>query len=87
MACVNAARADLARLTAAIAAKPALEITVDLVGREIRFDGRKIPLTMRDSARDALVHGRWDPIGELLEGATAVAATASRLPYLAAPQK
>ena len=87
LACVNAARADLARLTAAIAAKPALEITVDLVGREIRFDGRKIPLTMRDSARDALVHGRWDPIGELLEGATAVAATASRLPYLAAPQK
>ncbi len=87
LACVCATRADLARLAAAIAANPALEITVDLVGREIRFDGRKIPLTMRDSARDALVHGRWDPIGELLEGAAAVAATASRLPYLAAPQK
>jgi len=42
---------------------------------------------MRDSARDALVHGRWDSIGELLEGREAVIATASRLPYLAVPQK
>ena len=87
LACVSAARTDLARLAAAVAAQPALEIAVDLVAREIRFDGRKISLTMRDSARDALVHGRWDSIGELLEGREAVAATASRLPYLAIPQK
>jgi 3-isopropylmalate/(R)-2-methylmalate dehydratase small subunit len=42
---------------------------------------------MRETAREALVQGRWDAIGELLEGREAVAATASRLPYLAAPQK
>lgn len=87
LACVSAARADLSRLTAAVAANPALEIAVDLVAQEIRFDGRKIKLTMRDSARDALIHGRWDSIGELLEGRDAVAATASRLPYLAPFQK
>ena len=87
LACVSADRADITRLTAAVEANPALEVTVDLVAREIRFGGQAARLTMRDSARDALVHGRWDPIGELLEGAEAVVATARKLPYLAVPQK
>lgn len=87
LACVSATRADIERLTAAVAANPALELTVDLVAQEIRVGGQKVKLTMRDSARDALVHGRWDSIGELLEGREAVVATASRLPYLSAPQK
>jgi 3-isopropylmalate/(R)-2-methylmalate dehydratase small subunit len=30
------------------------------------------------------VNGRWDAIGELLEGAAAVKSTAAKLPYLAA---
>ncbi len=85
--CVSAARADIARLTAAVEANPALDVTVDLVAQEIRFGGQTVKLTMRESARDALVHGRWDPIGELLEGGVAVAATASRLPYLSVLQK
>ncbi len=85
--CVSARRDDIARLTAAVEANPAVEVTVDLVAQEIRFSGQTIKLTMRDSARDALVHGRWDPIGELLEGADAMAATARELPYLAVPQK
>ncbi len=87
LACVSSDRADITRLTAAVEANPALDVTVDLVAREIRFGGQTAQLTMRDSARDALVHGRWDPIGELLEGAEAVLATASKLPYLAVPQK
>ena len=87
LACVSADRADIARLTAAVEANPALEVTVDLVLQEIRFGGQSAQLTMRDSARDALVHGRWDPIGELLEGTEAVVAAASRLPYLVVPKK
>jgi len=85
--CVSATRADIARIEAAIAANPAVDITVDLAAQVIRFDGQAAKLTMRDSARDALVHGRWDSIGELLEGREAVIATASQLPYLAVPQK
>jgi 3-isopropylmalate/(R)-2-methylmalate dehydratase small subunit len=87
LACVCAARADIAQLAAAVAAKPALEITIDLVAAEMRYAGRVVKVAMRNSARDALVHGRWDSIGELLEGREAVVATASRLPYLVAPQK
>ena len=87
LACVSAKREDIARIAAAVQADPAVEITVDLAGGRIRFGGQEVPMTMRESARDALVHGRWDPIGELLDGREAVAATAGRLPYLAVPQK
>ncbi len=86
LACVSASRADIERIAAAVKANPAMEVTVDLVAREIRFGGQKVPLTMRDAARDALVNGRWDPIGELLDGREAVVATASRLPYLSPSQ-
>lgn len=87
LACVSATREDIARIAAAVQADPAVEVAVDLVARKIRFGGQEVPLTMRESARDALVNGRWDPIGELLDGREAVAATAGRLPYLAVPQK
>lgn len=84
LTCVNAARADIQRVAAAVAADPAVGITVDLVAGEIRFRSESVPLTMRESARDALVHGRWDPIGELLEGLPATQTLTASLPYLAA---
>ncbi len=82
--CVNATREDIAKVAAAIAANPAVEITVDVAALEVRFGGDKIKVTQRETARDALVNGRWDAIGELLDGVPAVKATAAKLPYLAA---
>ncbi|MBK8856763.1 MAG: 3-isopropylmalate dehydratase small subunit [Opitutaceae bacterium] len=83
--CVSAAREDIQRVAAAVAADPGLELTVDLTALELRYGAGSIRLTMRDSARDALVNGRWDAIAELLEGLPAVEATTARLPYLRAP--
>ena len=82
--CVNAKREDIAKVAAAIAANPQLEIVVDVEKLEVRFGGQKIPVTQRESARDALMHGRWDAIGELMEGREAVLALRKKLPYLAA---
>lgn len=82
--CLSATRDDIAKLTAAVQANPQIEVILDLANREIRFGQQKIPATMRESARDALVNGRWDAIGELLEGRPAVAERARTLPYLAA---
>lgn len=82
--CVSAARADIQQVAAAVAANPALELAVDLVAMQLRYGQATVPLQMRDSARDALVHGRWDAIAELLEGAGAVQAVSARLPYLQA---
>lgn len=84
LVCVNAARADIQRVATAIAADPAIELTVDLAAGQIRFGAESVPLTMRESARDALVNGRWDPIGELLEGLPATQALTASLPYLQA---
>jgi 3-isopropylmalate/(R)-2-methylmalate dehydratase small subunit len=80
--CVNASREDITKIAAAMEKDPALEITVDLEKLEARYGAEKIPLTQRESARDALIHGRWDAIGELLEGREAVLALREKLPYM-----
>jgi 3-isopropylmalate/(R)-2-methylmalate dehydratase small subunit len=82
--CLAASREDIAKMAAAIEADPQVELVVDVAAQEIRFGGQKVKTVIREAARDALVNGRWDPIGELLEGRDAVTAAAARLPYLVA---
>ncbi len=82
LACAK--REDIARIAAAVEKNPATELVIDIVKQEIRFAGQTVPAQIRDSARDALVNGRWDAIGELLDGVPAVKETAKKLPYLAA---
>jgi 3-isopropylmalate/(R)-2-methylmalate dehydratase small subunit len=82
--CVSARREDIAKVAAAIEANPKLELTVDVAAQAVRFGSERIPATLRDSARDALVNGRWDAIGELIDGLPAVRQKAAQLPYLAA---
>jgi 3-isopropylmalate/(R)-2-methylmalate dehydratase small subunit len=84
MPCAEASRADIAKIAAAVEANPATEVVVDVAKQEVRFAGQTVKVTIRESARDALVNGRWDAIGELLEGLPAVKAKVARLPYLAA---
>lgn len=84
MPCVTAAREDIAKIAAAVEKDPKTEVVIDLVKLEARFAGQSVKIAQRESARDALVNGRWDAIGELLEGLPAVKATAAKLPYLAA---
>jgi 3-isopropylmalate/(R)-2-methylmalate dehydratase small subunit len=82
--CATAAREDIAKIAAAIEANPATEIVVDVANQEIRFGGQTVKAEVRAAARDALVNGRWDAIGELLDGMAAMKTTATKLPYLAA---
>ena len=82
--CATASRADIAKIAAAIEKDPKVEIVVDVAKQEIRFGGQTVKAEVRSAARDALVNGRWDAIGELLDGVSAMKATAAKLPYLAA---
>ncbi|HEY4248753.1 MAG TPA: 3-isopropylmalate dehydratase small subunit [Lacunisphaera sp.] len=82
--CACAKREDIAKISAAIEKDPQTEVVIDVAKQEIRFGGQTIPATFRETARDALVNGRWDAIGELLDGIPAVKETAKKLPYLAA---
>ena len=81
--CLTAAADDLAKLSAAVQADPALEVTVDLIAQQVRFGTSSIAATMPDGPREQLVSGRWDTTGELLEGARSIEKTAAALPYLA----
>lgn len=81
--CFEAGRDDIAKIAAAIEKNPAAEISVDVVRQEIRCAGQTARARVRAADRDALVNGRWDAIGELLDGLPAVKTTAGKLPYLA----
>ena len=82
--CVSAGREDIARIAAAIESDPRTEIAIDLEARVIRFGTESARAAIRESARDALINGRWDPIGELLEGLPAARELARNHPYLTA---
>jgi len=82
--CACARREDIAKISAAIEKDPQTQVVIDVEKQEIRFGGQSVPTTFRETARDALINGRWDAIGELLDGIPAVKETAKKLPYLAA---
>jgi 3-isopropylmalate/(R)-2-methylmalate dehydratase small subunit len=82
--CACAKREDIAKISAAVEKNPKTEVIIDVAKQEIRFGGQSVLATFRETARDALVNGRWDAIGELLDGIPAVKETAKKLPYLAA---
>lgn len=84
MPCVTASREDIAKIAAAVEANPQTEVTIDLDKLEARFAGQSVKIEQRESARDALVNGRWDAIGELIDGLPTVKTTAAKLPYMAA---
>jgi 3-isopropylmalate/(R)-2-methylmalate dehydratase small subunit len=82
MPCVTLAAADIEALRQAVEADPAVQITIDLVEKRVRSSaGHDFALAIPESARDALVAGRWDPIQELLDRETEIAAKARELNY------
>lgn len=84
MPCVSASKADIAAICAIIEADPKTELTVDVQNLKLKIAGKEFPCTLRDTARKALVEGKWDAIGDLLDGLPQVEATASKLSYMSA---
>ena len=82
--CVTAARTDLNIIRERVSAHPKQEMRIDLVLQTATFGDEVFPVSLRASARDALINGRWDAIGELLEAGDLVARKASTLPYFQA---
>lgn len=83
MPCVMASAADIVAIRDEVEANPATEVTIDVVNLKVRTSGGlDIAVTMPDSAREALVSGRWDPIQELLDNDAAIDAKARELHYV-----
>jgi 3-isopropylmalate/(R)-2-methylmalate dehydratase small subunit len=82
LACVTLLRPSLDDLAGRVTRRPETVVTVDLAAKLVRTDeGFRAELAMPEGARQALMGGRWDPIGELLEAKDAVRALASSVPY------
>jgi 3-isopropylmalate/(R)-2-methylmalate dehydratase small subunit len=83
MPCVIASAGDIEKLREAIEADPATMVTIDVDQLRVTTScGLGFPVTMPDSARDALVSGRWDPIQELLDNEKAIESKARELHYV-----
>lgn len=83
MPCVVATAEDIVALKDAVQADPTVEVTIDLDSMRVRSSaGHDFPVVMPDSARDALISGRWDPIQELLDNEKSIEDRATQLGYV-----
>jgi 3-isopropylmalate/(R)-2-methylmalate dehydratase small subunit len=80
--CPTAAPEDLSALMTACEQNPALEFRLDLEAMTLSAGPRTARLQMAAGPRSQLLAGTWDSTGELLAARDAIAATASRLPYV-----
>lgn len=80
--CVSLERTFLDQLAARTRTRPETIVTVDLVEKVVSTDdGFRSPLSIPEGSRQALVGGRWDPLGELLEGREQARVLAASIPY------
>jgi len=82
MPCVIATKAELDPLKAAVEADPTLEFTIDLEALTVTGGDITVPVTIPDSARQALTSGKYDPIKELIDNKDKIEATAANLSYV-----
>ena len=64
-------------------ADPTLEVTVDVANDQVRYGDKSFHATTAKTAKEALVSGHWDPIGELLEAKADVASKMKALGWAA----
>jgi 3-isopropylmalate/(R)-2-methylmalate dehydratase small subunit len=85
MPCASLPRASLEQLASLVEAQPTTQVTVDLVAQVVRANNQTWPFAMKEGARQALIDGLWDPIGQLLEAQDQIRARAAALPYMQKP--
>ena len=73
---------DASRIADAVGTDPEVLVTVDLTAQKVQCGRVSVACTMQAGARKALVTGNWDFLGQLIEAAPQIRATAERLPYM-----
>lgn len=84
MPCMRLSADDIHTISGMIDADPSLEVVIDVLGDKVHVGDVAFDAMLPAHAKDALVHGRWDAIADLLEGIPAVRETAAKLPYIQA---
>ena len=82
LVCLEAGREEIRMMVETIEQNPRTEIAIDIKNERVTFADKTLPVTIKQSAKGALMEGRWDPIAELLEAGDAVSQRAAALPYM-----
>ena len=81
--CVALAGEAVARLQSLVEGAPKSALSVDLEARTLIVEGKTLPVSIPENAREAFLSGNWDGTSMLLERWGDVEALARRLPYVA----
>jgi 3-isopropylmalate/(R)-2-methylmalate dehydratase small subunit len=84
MPCAVMAPLDIEALAGLVEEDPVLLVTLDLLEGKVTAADMDFRATVPHHAREALVKGKWDPIGELLESLPEIKDVADALPYFKA---
>ena len=82
LACVTVTHAEVDRLMAVVERAPSTRLVLSLRDRTLEAAGRRVPVGLEGSVRDALLTGTWDASGMLLDDFDVVRGVASRIPYI-----
>jgi 3-isopropylmalate/(R)-2-methylmalate dehydratase small subunit len=77
--CVSAKKEDLQALTELISSEPSTEVGIDLEKLKVNAGKLSFPVTMKGSAQQGLLSGRYDAIADLLANLPKVQELAARL--------
>lgn len=80
--CVSLSQSDMVELQAWATANPQGDVAIDLPNKQVRAGDKSWTFLMKDAAREALIHGKYDPLTALIENKDAIAKTAASLPYM-----
>ena len=80
--CACIPESDRQALADAIENDPDIEITLDLENQQVRYGNSKVPFEIKAGARESLLNGTYDPLDELLEGASETDKIAKNLAYI-----
>ena len=82
MPCIEASKEQIEEIAAAVTADAETVVDINVAEKTVTVNGKSYAVTIKDSAHDALVNGRWDPLAELLEANDTVDSVAATLAYM-----
>ena len=81
MPCLVMEKTQRKALAALVGLHPDAEFLIDLQAQNLTFANEQFSFTMKESAREAFLSGRFDPLDELLVAKDAIQTVAVRLSY------
>ncbi len=80
--CVTAPASVIQTLQGAVAENPQLQLTLDLLNKQVCWEDRTAAVEIPQGAWQMLVQGTWDATGQLLAARERIQEVAASLPYL-----